>query len=453
MHGLFSLGAPVTAGGPGACGPLVCGLSRGAFTAPDSRPGDPRGSAARPAGPDPAARRSAAAADDRSAPAPAGRGSFAVRRLLYVGDLKPGTTSRARGEALEDLGVPLGRFDSTDVCRSASRLVNYLGHRVYCTPRIWTANRELRRQAQRERPDVVWIDKGRWIFPGTLRALRAGGARIIHYNTDDLFGTEEYLWLHRLGWKYLDLALTTNRWNVLETTGWRGVPSFRCGMGYDHRIHFPPSAPLPPGPDLVFIGHYEPHTEDYLAAAADAGIRVEVHGGQWWRARRREFRPARLLPNAAYNAKIASAGLALCSLSRRNRNESTGRSLEIPAIGGCLVAEDTLEHRWLYRDGEEAVFFRSAPELVDRCRTLLADRAQRDRIARRGHARCRELGLSWRDHLAREWPLCQAFLATGRLDLTPAADEPFWPGFRRGATDAADPAQANPVNRWLPAKI
>jgi spore maturation protein CgeB len=58
------------------------------------------------------------------------------------------------------------------------------------------------------------------------------------------------------------------------------------------------------------------------------------------------------------------------------------RSFEIAAIGGCLLAEDTLEHRDLFGpDGSAAVYFGSPDQMLDRLRWLLAHDGERARLA------------------------------------------------------------------------
>ena len=64
----------------------------------------------------------------------------------------------------------------------------------------------------------------------------------------------------------------------------------------------------------------------------------------------------------------------ICVYSRGLRNSPAFKLGEYLASGRCILAEepDTRLPRPL-RDGEEVLFFRTADELVDRCRALLAD--------------------------------------------------------------------------------
>ena len=64
------------------------------------------------------------------------------------------------------------------------------------------------------------------------------------------------------------------------------------------------------------------------------------------------------------------------------------RSFEVPAMRGCMLAEDTSEHREMFGpNGEAVIYFRSVPEMVDRARWLLENEAERKRLASAAHHR------------------------------------------------------------------
>ncbi len=98
-------------------------------------------------------------------------------------------------------------------------------------------------------------------------------------------------------------------------------------------------------------------------------------------------REAGLHNDDAYAAAIQSSKVCLGLLSKGNRDLHTQRSLEIPALGGLLCAERTIEHLTLYDEGREAVFWQDAEECAAHCHRLLADESLRREIARRGHER------------------------------------------------------------------
>src|SRR6185295_11089147 len=160
-------------------------------------------------------------------------------------------------------------------------------------------------------------------------------------------GRHAHAWLHRRGLAREDVYLTTNRHNVRELRGRYGVTAVRAGMGHDPALLGFRAAPPREAAPVVYVGHWEPHTEDGLLALRAAGIDVRVWGYNWWKARDRALRGAGFLPHADYPATLAASRIALGFLSRWNRNESTGRTFDIPALGAFLLAERTAEHEFL----------------------------------------------------------------------------------------------------------
>jgi spore maturation protein CgeB len=76
------------------------------------------------------------------------------------------------------------------------------------------------------------------------------------------------------------------------------------------------------------------------------------------------------------------------------------RSFEAAAMGGCLLIEDTGEHREIFgRDGEAVFYFRSIPEMVERAKWLLRHDADRHRLSASVHARITEGGNTYTERL------------------------------------------------------
>ncbi len=357
-----------------------------------------------------------------------------LKCVLFVGPLWEGSTSVPRMNGLKKLGLDVAELDSTPWVGKGHKLLRSLNQRFYFGKSVRAMNAALLRAGKESTPDVVWIDKGNWIYPETLRNLRKYARFIIHYNTDDTFARWAYFWLHRLGIRNYDLCLTTNRWNVKEVRHRYNVPTLRVGMGYDSDFYSPPSADLSKtsASGIVFVGHWQEYSEKCINALRKNGMDVRVWGHNWWKAKTRELRQCKHLSYADYVAVIGTAKIALCFLSKRNRNESTGRSFEIPAIGTFMLAERTPEHEYLYGDGQGAGLFSNVDELVAKARYYLEYDKEREDTALTGYNRCHALGLSWSEHFKREWPIVERILLNDGSDLDPKDDEPFWKGFRKG---------------------
>jgi spore maturation protein CgeB len=155
--------------------------------------------------------------------------------------------------------------------------------------------------------------------------------------------------------------------------------------------------------EVLFVGHWEPDRAARIAALRRAGVNVKVWGKGWWRAwnlaDRREIGP---MSNSDYPKAIAAAKVLLCFLSKFNRNECCGRTFEIPAVGGFLLAERTAEQVSYFSEDREAAFFGSEKELVEKARYFLAREDERRDIAARGHQRCVTSGYTYRARIAQD---------------------------------------------------
>jgi spore maturation protein CgeB len=84
----------------------------------------------------------------------------------------------------------------------------------------------------------------------------------------------------------------------------------------------------------------------------------------------------------------AAAKVNLCLVRLANRDGHVMRTFEIPAAGGCMLAQDTDEHREILGpEGEAVVYFRDAKEAAERARELLRDAIERKRLASALHHR------------------------------------------------------------------
>ena len=79
--------------------------------------------------------------------------------------------------------------------------------------------------------------------------------------------------------------------------------------------------------------------------------------------------------------------IALCFLSKLNKDTYTRRCFEIPAIGSALFSEYSEYLANLFIDGTEAVFFRNQNELVEKVTYYLNHKDELEEIRKRGTER------------------------------------------------------------------
>jgi len=339
-------------------------------------------------------------------------------RMLYVGYLREGETSLQRLKAFQRLGfdvLPLDvmkRPEASAWRRLGFRLANRLFRLGLPVPLpdVAGVNRALRELFHDAGPfEWVWMDKPLLIRPETIRTLRSEHptARWAAFSPDDMGQrhnqSQSFLDILPL----LDLFVTTKSFLVAELKALGDPCVLFMDNGFDPETHRP--VPVTPeirekfGGPVGFIGSYEKERASYLMYLATQGIPVRVWGGISWRRcpwrhpnLRLEYRE---LVGPAYAPAICSFDINLCFLRKMNRDRQTTRSVEIPACGAFMLAERTEEHRRLFREDEEAVFFGSREELLEKCRYYLDHPEERQAIAEKGLARCRQGGYDYPSRL------------------------------------------------------
>ncbi len=191
--------------------------------------------------------------------------------------------------------------------------------------------------------------------------------------------------------KFRNLVLEVNVAEAYER-GARGV--LRLYRSADEEAHAPTSTAVDRAKwtdGVIFVGTWMPERGPLLASLLEAGVPLSIHGDGWrkaaeWPVLQPSWRgPA--LYGEDYVKAIRHARVCLGLLSKGNRDLHTQRSMEIPFAGGLLCAERTSEHRALYAEDEEAVFWEGPQECAARCLELLADDTRGRRIAEQGRRR------------------------------------------------------------------
>jgi spore maturation protein CgeB len=260
-------------------------------------------------------------------------------------------------------------------------------------PGLFWYNRSILRYVKESPFQWVWVSGGREIYPKTVRTLRKMGLFMIYWSNDDLMNERgRYEW-PRDSVPHYHVHVTPYR--VLEDDlrrlGAHRIISTR--FGFDD-VHCPPvSRQSDPRyvTDVIFVGHWEEEREKFILPLIESGIDVTVWGPEWHRSSNRHLFKGKVrfaaLENADYAAAIASAKIALGLLPRYNRNSSTVRSFEIPAIGTFMLAERTDEHLSYFREGIEAEYFDTPEEMMTKINYYLSHDEAREAIADAGQKR------------------------------------------------------------------
>jgi hypothetical protein len=277
-----------------------------------------------------------------------------------------------------------------------------LGHRPL---HLDAFSRTVVEQCKRCRPRVLISTGQAPLNAADLAEIGGLGIRRINYSTDDPWnpGFRARWFLAAL--TLYDSVFTVRRSNIADF-GRLGCNDVRyLPFGYDETlwVHNRPSATRDfsaAAADVFFAGAAESYRIECVRALLAGGIRVALAGDYWKRTP--DLRKSALgsLDAAALRSWTLSTPVSLCLARRANRDGHVMRSFEIPAIGACMVVEDTAEHRDIFgADGESVQYFRSPQEAVSVVRDLLRDSAARAALARAAHVLICDSGNTYGDRL------------------------------------------------------
>ena len=342
--------------------------------------------------------------------------------ILFVGETTPYLTTAARRDAFIALGHRVVTVDQRDFVDSQQRWMTRATFWSLRTPPVFAFNRALLAAAEREQPDLVWIEKGTFVFPSTLRALRAHKWPVVYHNTDDV---EKPGWKERVHWRFLlrtldlyDMHITSNHYNVKEFRA-RGFPNVHLMELCANEAVTVGDEPTEADRELLggpvgFIGHWEPATERQLLHLVRAGLPVKIWGHHWEYAEARKELAGAIRGRGVYGhdyaRAIVSFEINVGIVSALNRNHTASRSFQIPALGAFMLHERNEVITDCFREGEEAAFFSSDDELLEKCRYYLEHPAERQRVAAAGRQRCIDSGYFEIDRVREILPALRALV-------------------------------------------
>lgn len=285
--------------------------------------------------------------------------------------------------------------------------------RAFHGPRVWRAvswrllgrrppalrayNREFVAAVAQFRPDLVLTTGISPVSADALAFASRGGAAIVNFSTDDPWNPGQLSKRFLGSLPEYDVVFTPRHANELDFVAAGCLHVEYLPFGYDPRHAYPTPAESY-GADVLFVGGGDTDRYAFLRPLLASGLRVVIHGGYWDAdPLARVACQGQVGPNVLRRA-TATAKVNLCLVRRANRDGHVMRSYEIPAVGGCVLAEDTPDHRAIF--GDSAVFFNDPAELAARAAELVADPVRRAMLAAAAAARVVGGGNTYRDRLA-----------------------------------------------------
>lgn len=336
------------------------------------------------------------------------------RGILYVGPVLAGSTTVQRLQALQALGYETSAVTTAKpAVHQRLSLFARVQNRLLGRRDRTGANDRILLELRRKPFDLLWIDKGLTIRPETLESARRAqpSCLIVGFSPDDMMNPRNQSRCFLRGIPFYHWYITNKSYNVPELKALGCPRVVFMDNGFDPATHRPLAVSAEErkrlGGAVGFIGQWEPHRASSLRALAQTSVPVRIWGYTWERMKdvpaglTLENRP---LWGDDYAKAICAFDINLCFLRKCNRDLQTTRSVEIPACGAFMLAERTVEHLRLFREGVEAEFFSSDAELITKTSYYLGHPEKRRLIAQQGYLRCQAGGY---DYPSRLRPLLQ----------------------------------------------
>jgi spore maturation protein CgeB len=296
--------------------------------------------------------------------------------------------SFARGAA--KLGVQSIWFDADKASAGPRPLRSLCWHLLDRRPlHLNQFSSELVKACARAKPEILVATGMAPLTESALRALRQFGIVSANYSTDDPWNPALRSNWHLRALPLYDLVFTPRRSNLDDFQRLGCARVHYLPFGYDETLFASPvQSDETHAYDVLFVGGADADRAAFMTEFMRHGLPVAVAGGYW--ERYPAFRAYALgtKPPKVIRALTAAAKVNLCLVRCANRDGHVMRSFEIAAAGGCMLAQDTDEHREIFGpEGEAVVYFGDAKEAAQRARALLCDLSERKRLAAGLHRR------------------------------------------------------------------
>lgn len=316
--------------------------------------------------------------------------------VLYLGEMWLGSCARACFAALRDLGCNIFALDeATYIPRGRSLRMRLLA-RALRGEFIREYNNEIIRAAKQFKPDMLLGFKSPYVLPRTLITLRQMGIPSYNYYPDRVKLAQGSLIAKALP-EYDCLFDTKQYWDG-DTAQWLHVRNrVFVPHGYDSELHrpinFDSRSTERYSCDVGFIGAWSPRKQPILERLVELRPDIDLHirGDRWQNSPKlARFVRGEAIFGEQYIRAIQATGinLGIMGITDAVRDETTTRTYEIPACGGFMLHERTLEVLELFEEDKEMACFGSVEELAEKIDYYLAHPEEREAIAAAGCRRC-----------------------------------------------------------------
>jgi spore maturation protein CgeB len=330
------------------------------------------------------------------------------QQILYIGSLSPNCNCYKRYKTLIDLGYKVSGID-IDKSIYVKNITASIHHRFGIGYGVYKLNRQVLNAINSLKPDLIWVDNKMFLTEGTLIKIKKKlpNSKLINLVTDDANGRyKAFWWRTRKTAKYFHHHFVQRKENIDEYYSWGANKVDYCLRSFDPNFHKPVELTEDEKKqfscNVGFIGSYEEERAEYIAYLIHNGIEVKVIGDGWINKKYWDIIEPHFISKGIYSEeyvkRLNAIKVVLHFIRVANRDQQDSRTFEIPACGAFMLAERTPVHEQLFEENNEAVFFETKEEMLEKCTFYLKENELRNKIRENGLLRVHTSGY---DHSSR----------------------------------------------------
>jgi hypothetical protein len=323
-------------------------------------------------------------------------------RVLFSGENWNGSNARSCADAMRSQECEVYNIDEQTFIPQVSMFTSRIVRRLVRSRLVDEFNNTILNAAENYHPDIFFAFKGNYIHGRTLQLLRAKGIKLYNYYPDTS-AFSHGPWLEKSLPEYDCVFYTKPFWYDDVTRRIKLKRSVFLPPGYCSKLDRPAVLDARDisdyACDVALIANHYDYKERMLhdLMLIRPNLDLRIWGLRWKSDCRSELLRKCIqgypLWGQTYTRAIQAVRINLAIMSGVVSGASSGdlttnRTYVIPAVGGFMLHERNSEVLGLYKENEEIACFGSVTELADKIDYYLAHPAEREVIARAGHARC-----------------------------------------------------------------
>ena len=327
-----------------------------------------------------------------------------LKKIVYFGPNIKGSTTEKRINSLKDLKFNVNTLDSCNFYRLRSSIFKALQIRMGIGPIYKKVLSKILKEIIFFEPEYLIIETAILFNVRTLTKLKKNNPKLkIIFLTVDSIKNKTFQRPFFLKSLHLyDFIITTKPTDIKIYKKYFSKNLILSHQGVDEKNFLNYNLKPYEGylkSEVVFIGDYGKKRANAIKFLIQNNVPIKIFGFNW--SKDKFFKSYFFGPvmEDNYYKVLNNSKIGLGFLNNEVGDEYTTRSLEIPASGSLLLAEKTRYHKKLFKENEEAVFFRNHNDLLEKINYYLSNNKKREKIARSGKKKIQKLNLTWKSNL------------------------------------------------------